>query len=163
MNTFLNSIVSPFIKGGDCGITGKNDGEDYRRLIAAMDILHFSPEDQSSIFRVLASILHLGNIFFQRHQVNLHSFYCHICFVFCIFMQSLLCCCITGRWPGGGDSDQCSGDQSGGRAPAALTRGATESHHIQSHGQNTITLGKLSNSYSTPYPLWVTGGLTPGA
>ncbi|XP_072298739.1 unconventional myosin-XV [Eucyclogobius newberryi] len=57
-------------QGGDCGIAGKNDAEDYRRLIAAMEILHFAPEDQSSIFRVLASILHLGNIFFQRHEAD---------------------------------------------------------------------------------------------
>uniref|UniRef100_A0A3B4AMP7 Myosin motor domain-containing protein n=1 Tax=Periophthalmus magnuspinnatus TaxID=409849 RepID=A0A3B4AMP7_9GOBI len=56
-------------QGGDCGITGKNDAEDYRRLVAAMEILHFAAEDQASIFRVLASILHLGNIFFQRHEV----------------------------------------------------------------------------------------------
>uniref|UniRef100_A0A3B4APX1 Myosin motor domain-containing protein n=1 Tax=Periophthalmus magnuspinnatus TaxID=409849 RepID=A0A3B4APX1_9GOBI len=44
-------------------------GQDYRRLVAAMEILHFAAEDQASIFRVLASILHLGNIFFQRHEV----------------------------------------------------------------------------------------------
>ncbi|KAK7939846.1 hypothetical protein WMY93_003172 [Mugilogobius chulae] len=57
-------------QGGDCGIAGKSDAEDYRRLVAAMEILHFAPEDQSSIFRVLASILHLGNIFFQRHEAD---------------------------------------------------------------------------------------------
>uniref|UniRef100_A0A3B4AMR3 Myosin motor domain-containing protein n=1 Tax=Periophthalmus magnuspinnatus TaxID=409849 RepID=A0A3B4AMR3_9GOBI len=57
-------------QGGDCGITGKNDAEDYRRLVAAMEILHFAAEDQASIFRVLASILHLGNIFFQRHEAD---------------------------------------------------------------------------------------------
>ncbi|XP_077940214.1 unconventional myosin-XV isoform X2 [Gasterosteus aculeatus] len=55
-------------QGGDCGIPGKNDAEDFLRLIAAMEILHFTPEDQSAIFRVLSSILHLGNVYFQKYE-----------------------------------------------------------------------------------------------
>ncbi|XP_034395181.1 unconventional myosin-XV [Cyclopterus lumpus] len=55
-------------QGGDCGITGKNDAEDFLRLLAAMEILHFTPDDQSAIFRVLSSILHLGNVYFQRYE-----------------------------------------------------------------------------------------------
>ncbi|KAM8723613.1 unconventional myosin-XV [Acanthopagrus schlegelii] len=57
-------------QGGDCGITGKNDADDFLRLLAAMEILHFTPEDQSAIFRVLSSILHLGNVYFQRHEAD---------------------------------------------------------------------------------------------
>ncbi|XP_028311141.1 unconventional myosin-XV isoform X2 [Gouania willdenowi] len=57
-------------QGGDCVITGKNDGEDFLRLLAAMEILHFTPEDQSAIFRVLSSILHLGNVYFQRYEAD---------------------------------------------------------------------------------------------
>ncbi|XP_055047421.2 unconventional myosin-XV [Misgurnus anguillicaudatus] len=57
-------------QGGDCGIVGKNDGEDFRRLISAMEILHFSAEDQNSIFRVLSSVLHLGNVFFERYETE---------------------------------------------------------------------------------------------
>ncbi|XP_042360382.1 unconventional myosin-XV [Plectropomus leopardus] len=57
-------------QGGDCGITGKNDAEDFLRLLAAMEILHFAPEDQSAIFRVLSSILHLGNVYFQRYEAD---------------------------------------------------------------------------------------------
>uniref|UniRef100_A0A3P8WPV5 Myosin motor domain-containing protein n=1 Tax=Cynoglossus semilaevis TaxID=244447 RepID=A0A3P8WPV5_CYNSE len=45
-------------QGGDCGIN------------AAMEILHFAPEDQLSIFRVLSSVLHLGNVYFQKHEVT---------------------------------------------------------------------------------------------
>lgn len=56
-------------KGGDCEIVGKNDEEDFRRLLSAMEILHFSAEDQSSVFRILSSILHLGNVFFERYEV----------------------------------------------------------------------------------------------
>lgn len=34
-----------------------------------MDILCFTPEEQTSIYRVLSSVLHLGNVYFQPHQV----------------------------------------------------------------------------------------------
>ncbi|XP_068193571.1 unconventional myosin-XV [Antennarius striatus] len=57
-------------QGGDCGIKGKNEEEDFLRLLASMEILHFTPEDQSAIFRVLSSILHLGNVYFQRHEAD---------------------------------------------------------------------------------------------
>ncbi|XP_048053699.1 unconventional myosin-XV isoform X1 [Megalobrama amblycephala] len=60
-------------QGGNCEIIGKDDGEDFRRLQSAMDILHFSPEDQSSIFRVLSSILHLGNVFFHRIETEVQE------------------------------------------------------------------------------------------
>ncbi|KAM9393773.1 unconventional myosin-XV-like [Pholidichthys leucotaenia] len=57
-------------QAGDCGIKGKNDAEDFLRLCSAMEILHFTPEDQSAIFRVLSSILHLGNVYFQRYEAD---------------------------------------------------------------------------------------------
>lgn len=57
-------------QGGNCEITGKSDGEDFRRLLSAMEILHFNPEDQNGIFRILSSILHLGNVFFERYEVG---------------------------------------------------------------------------------------------
>ncbi|KAM3863907.1 LOW QUALITY PROTEIN: unconventional myosin-XV [Diretmus argenteus] len=57
-------------QGGDCGITGKKDAEDFRRLLAAMEILHFTPDDQSAIFKVLSSILHLGNVYFQKYETD---------------------------------------------------------------------------------------------
>ncbi|XP_027004193.2 unconventional myosin-XV [Tachysurus fulvidraco] len=57
-------------QGGNCEITGKSDGEDFRRLLGAMDILHFNPEDQNGIFRILSSILHLGNVFFERYETD---------------------------------------------------------------------------------------------
>ncbi|KAM9454739.1 unconventional myosin-XV [Clarias gariepinus] len=60
-------------QGGDCSIEGKDDGEDFRRLQSAMDILHFSPEDQSSVFRVLSSILHLGNVFFHKLETEVQE------------------------------------------------------------------------------------------
>uniref|UniRef100_A0A8C9SPY2 Myosin XVA n=1 Tax=Scleropages formosus TaxID=113540 RepID=A0A8C9SPY2_SCLFO len=57
-------------QGGNCEIPGKNDSEDFLRLLSAMEILNFSAEDQNSIFRVLSSILHLGNVFFERYEAD---------------------------------------------------------------------------------------------
>lgn len=64
------TVLSVFIQGGDCGIPGKNDTEDFLHVLAAMENLHFTSEDQSAIFRVLSSILHLGNVYFQKHEVE---------------------------------------------------------------------------------------------
>lgn len=58
------------MQGGDCTIEGKDDGEDFRRLLNAMDILCFTPEEQNGIYRLLSSVLHLGNVYFQPHQVT---------------------------------------------------------------------------------------------
>ncbi|KAL7852962.1 hypothetical protein SRHO_G00187470 [Serrasalmus rhombeus] len=60
-------------QGGNCQIVGKDDGEDFWRLQSAMEILRFSPEDQSSVFRVLSSILHLGNVFFHRLETEVQE------------------------------------------------------------------------------------------
>ncbi|XP_034452723.1 unconventional myosin-XV [Hippoglossus hippoglossus] len=57
-------------QGGDCTIEGKDDGEDFRRLLSAMDILRFTPEEQNGIYRLLSSVLHLGNVYFQPHQAE---------------------------------------------------------------------------------------------
>ncbi|KAJ8345179.1 hypothetical protein SKAU_G00293720 [Synaphobranchus kaupii] len=57
-------------QGGNYDIPGKSDGDDFLRLLSAMDILHFSAQDQDSIFRVLSSILHLGNVFFERYEAD---------------------------------------------------------------------------------------------
>ncbi|XP_029102796.1 unconventional myosin-XV-like [Scleropages formosus] len=57
-------------QGGNCEIPGKSDEDDFHRLLNAMEVLNFSGEDQNSIFRVLSSILHLGNVFFERYEAD---------------------------------------------------------------------------------------------
>ncbi|XP_074867214.1 unconventional myosin-XV [Carettochelys insculpta] len=57
-------------QGGNCEIPGKSDAEDFRRLLSAMEILNFSTEDQNSIFRILSSILHLGNVYFEKYEAD---------------------------------------------------------------------------------------------
>ncbi|XP_069068400.1 unconventional myosin-XV [Pleurodeles waltl] len=57
-------------QGGNCEIQGKSDADDFRRLVSAMEILSFSGEDQNSIFRILSSILHLGNVYFEKYETD---------------------------------------------------------------------------------------------
>lgn len=47
-----------------------------------MEVLGFSGEDQDSIFRILASILHLGNVYFEKYEVREHM---------CVHLQVALC------------------------------------------------------------------------
>lgn len=57
-------------QGGSTEIDGKNDERDFRFLLAAMQVLGFTNEEQDTIFRILASVLHLGNIYFHRKQLK---------------------------------------------------------------------------------------------
>ncbi|XP_019173450.1 PREDICTED: myosin-17-like isoform X4 [Ipomoea nil] len=49
-------------------LDGVNDGEEYLATRRAMDIVGISEEEQEGIFRVVAAILHLGNIEFAKGQ-----------------------------------------------------------------------------------------------
>ncbi|KAK2492706.1 hypothetical protein MC885_002878 [Smutsia gigantea] len=55
-------------QGGNCEISGKSEADDFRRLLASMEVLGFNSEDQDGIFRILASILHLGNVYFEKYE-----------------------------------------------------------------------------------------------
>ncbi|KAK2177934.1 hypothetical protein NP493_569g01006 [Ridgeia piscesae] len=59
-------------QGGSCDIASKNDEEDFRKLRGAMEILSFTTKEQESIYRILACVLHVGNIYFSRTQ-NAHQ------------------------------------------------------------------------------------------
>uniref|UniRef100_UPI00398E9BF8 unconventional myosin-XV-like isoform X2 n=1 Tax=Pristiophorus japonicus TaxID=55135 RepID=UPI00398E9BF8 len=57
-------------QGGNCEISGKDDGEDFLRLLSSMEVLSFSPDEQNSIFRILSSVLHLGNVYFEKYETD---------------------------------------------------------------------------------------------
>ncbi|KAM6055069.1 LOW QUALITY PROTEIN: unconventional myosin-XV [Chlamydotis macqueenii] len=57
-------------QGGNCEIPGKDDAEDFRRLLNTMEALGFSVEEQNSIFRILSSVLHLGNVYFEKYETD---------------------------------------------------------------------------------------------
>ncbi|KAM3603846.1 uncharacterized protein V6R79_002916 [Siganus canaliculatus] len=60
-----------FLTKGDCiECEGRNDAKDYRRILSAMKILTFSDVECWEISKLLAAILHLGNISFEANTLN---------------------------------------------------------------------------------------------
>uniref|UniRef100_A0A8V0Z462 Myosin XVA n=1 Tax=Gallus gallus TaxID=9031 RepID=A0A8V0Z462_CHICK len=57
-------------QGGNCEIPGKDDAEDFRRLLNTMEVLGFTVDEQNSIFRILSSVLHLGNVYFEKYETD---------------------------------------------------------------------------------------------
>lgn len=55
-------------QGGCYTIDVKDDVEDFNTLSRAMEVLGFRPIEQESIFRVLAAVIHLGNVTFSTKQ-----------------------------------------------------------------------------------------------
>uniref|UniRef100_A0A0L8FJC4 Myosin motor domain-containing protein n=3 Tax=Octopus bimaculoides TaxID=37653 RepID=A0A0L8FJC4_OCTBM len=53
-------------QGNSCTIPGRNDAENFRALTEAMDVLGFSKTEKKTIQSILASVLHLGNIYFCK-------------------------------------------------------------------------------------------------
>ncbi|XP_076448222.1 unconventional myosin-XV-like isoform X2 [Babylonia areolata] len=60
-------------QGGSAVIPGRDDADNFRKLRAAMDILRFSPEEQHTIHSILASVLHIGNVYFTPVHENNHD------------------------------------------------------------------------------------------
>ena len=57
-------------QGGSCSIDGKVDKDDFQNLLSAMQVLGFTSEEQDVIFKIISSILHLGNVYFHRKQLK---------------------------------------------------------------------------------------------
>ncbi|CAF0866281.1 unnamed protein product [Adineta steineri] len=53
-------------QGASMAIASKSDAHDFQSLLTAMKILNFTKNEQETIFKILAAILHLGNIYFSR-------------------------------------------------------------------------------------------------
>lgn len=60
-------LPTPFaLQGASMAIASKSDVHDFQSLLTAMKILNFTRNEQETIFKILAAILHLGNIYFSR-------------------------------------------------------------------------------------------------
>ncbi|KAG0256225.1 hypothetical protein BG011_004691 [Mortierella polycephala] len=51
-----------YVKNSNHVISGVDDGEDYKLLLESMDVMGFTKQEQHNLFRVIAAILHLGNV-----------------------------------------------------------------------------------------------------
>uniref|UniRef100_A0A8C4DL64 Myosin VIIBb n=1 Tax=Dicentrarchus labrax TaxID=13489 RepID=A0A8C4DL64_DICLA len=57
-------------KGGCIVCGGRDDAKDYKRICSAMKILTFSESQCQDILKLLAAILHLGNVCFEGNTKN---------------------------------------------------------------------------------------------
>jgi len=63
-----------YLNQGHCNeLPNKEDGDDFRSILASMQVLGFNYEEQDTIFRILATVLHLGNIYFHRKVLAVRS------------------------------------------------------------------------------------------
>ena len=54
-------------------IPGRDDADNFRKLTTAMDVLDLCREEQDTILKILASVLHIGNVYFKSVQVRKHG------------------------------------------------------------------------------------------
>lgn len=52
-------------KSGCYEVDGVNDQKDFQDILNAMKVINISDADQMNIFKIIAGILHLGNIMFK--------------------------------------------------------------------------------------------------
>ncbi|KAG7227320.1 hypothetical protein INR49_000324 [Caranx melampygus] len=66
-----NTKEYKFLTQGDCIICeGRDDAKDYSRICSAMKILTFSENQRQEILKLLAAMLHLGNVCFEATTQN---------------------------------------------------------------------------------------------
>ncbi|ESO87137.1 hypothetical protein LOTGIDRAFT_154633 [Lottia gigantea] len=53
-------------QGGNSAIAGRDDAENFRKMTQAMDVLNFNKQERETVFRILSSVLHIGNIYFKE-------------------------------------------------------------------------------------------------
>ncbi|KAE9414663.1 hypothetical protein Angca_006776, partial [Angiostrongylus cantonensis] len=65
-----------YLSQGKVGNIGQDDFNKFGRLDSSLDIVGFSDEQRQTIYRILATILHLGNMYFrQRRDIQSESDY----------------------------------------------------------------------------------------
>ena len=57
-----------FSQGGDVTCEGRDDANEFAGIRSAMKVLTYTDQEIADILRVLAALLHLGNL---QHQGNL--------------------------------------------------------------------------------------------
>ncbi|XP_039878393.1 unconventional myosin-VIIb-like isoform X1 [Simochromis diagramma] len=66
-----NAKEYKFLTKGNCiACGGRDDAKDYSRINSALKTLNFSRKDCHEIFKLLAAILHLGNVCFEANTQN---------------------------------------------------------------------------------------------
>lgn len=80
-----------YLKQGSITDPNLDDASDYRRMDESMNKVGFSGEEKANIFRVVAAVLHVGNISFEDSGDTEGIIY-HIFFI-CKCNRKLMRCC----------------------------------------------------------------------
>ncbi|CAG2059223.1 unnamed protein product, partial [Timema podura] len=64
--------------GGNHKVDGTNDAHDFQETLRAMSVMNMSEVEQSNILRVVAGVLHLGNVMFveKSNYAEIENFTC---------------------------------------------------------------------------------------
>ncbi|KAK7484698.1 hypothetical protein BaRGS_00024106 [Batillaria attramentaria] len=57
-----------YLSNGHVPVSGVDDAQEFRALVESMTIMGFSPEDQSSLLRVISAVLQFGNMQFKQER-----------------------------------------------------------------------------------------------
>lgn len=69
----LRNLIGPILQGNCTSCEGLNDAKDYAQVRSAMKILMFSDSENWDLSKLLAAILHLGNVKFMGNAVSTQS------------------------------------------------------------------------------------------
>ncbi|XP_030640888.1 myosin-10 isoform X2 [Chanos chanos] len=57
-----------FLSGGSIMVPGQSDSENFTQTMDSMNIMGFSPEESTSMLKVISAVLQFGNISFQKEK-----------------------------------------------------------------------------------------------
>ncbi|XP_060553902.1 unconventional myosin-XV-like isoform X5 [Ruditapes philippinarum] len=60
-------------QGGSCTLSSRDDASNFRMLCDALHVLNFSKHEEETIHKILAAVLHTGNIYFKKILVDNHD------------------------------------------------------------------------------------------
>lgn len=79
-----------YLKQGSITDPNLDDASDYRRMDESMNRVGFSGEEKANIFRVVAAVLHVGNISFEDSGDTEGIIY-HLFFIFKCNKELIFC------------------------------------------------------------------------
>lgn len=66
---FSSVPFSVYLQGGACELNGKQDKHDFQLLLQCFETIGLHADQISTVWAILSSILHLGNICFSSYEV----------------------------------------------------------------------------------------------
>ena len=98
-------------------LRSRTQGLNPGRLLNTMEVLGFTVDEQNSIFRILSSVLHLGNVYFEKYEVCEPTRGSALLTRFGVHTEGMPCSitlCPADRLPGDCNSGECHRDPDGG-------------------------------------------------